>query len=192
MSRAPTEGEKSNLKNLEKNNSMTIRVGKEKQKQYNDDFAKNIDMKEAHKLFHQRLTMDFLSDLLTVQQDLALKGDPSAIKFFTDRAWGAPPKGRVHVLENLTGVNSLDKLTKAYELGMQSMAEGRLTINEWNEYSKALDSYSSHLERKGIQDLENTIQKLTETMVSICKSVNLNPELVLKELDLEYKDKVKI
>lgn len=182
--------EKSNMKKLEERSKLTLRVGSGKERVYNDEFSNSVDSRESFKIFHRRMTMDFLEDLLTVQQKLALEGDPNAIKFFSDRAWGAPPKGRVHVLENLTGVDNMEKLSKAYELGMQAMSEGKLTIPEWNDYNKALDSYSNHLEKRNIQTLHETIENLGTIMIKICKASDINPEIILQDLDVDLKARI--
>lgn len=182
--------EKSNMKKLADRGKLTLRVGAEPGRNYKDEFSQHVDSRESFKLFHQRMTMDFLEDLLTVQQNLALQGDPNAIKFFSDRAWGAPPKGRVHVLENLTGVDNMEKLSKAYELGMQAMSEGKLTIPEWNDFNKALDSYSNHLEKRTIQNLNDTIENLGTIMIKICKASDIDPSMVLQDLDVDLKAKI--
>lgn len=181
---------KSNMKKLADKGKLVIRTGNNTKKKYDDEFSSSLDSRDSYQIFHKRMTLDFLEDLLTVQQNLALQGDPNAIKFFTDRAWGSPPKGRVHILQNLTGVDNMDKLSKAYELGVQAMSEGKLTIPEWNDYNKALDSYSNHLEKRTIQNLNETIENLGTMMIKICKASDIDPQIIFQDLDVDLKAKI--
>lgn len=135
------------------------------------------------KLYHRKISMSFLEELLELMKVNALKGDTFCMKYFIQRSLRPENDVVAHKFDGLVGVNSMNKISQACELVLQAVGEGKLTYKESNELFKSLSIYSQHLrDTQQLDQMSENIEKLTETIIKLCEAANLEEPDELKKV----------
>lgn len=192
MDKKPLSKKKLNqVKKIAKNGSIEI-TSKRPKDEYVEKLPKELKSSAFNShIYYRKMTEDKLEQIIERIIFDAQQGCKHAINFVLERSFREEPEIKKHKFEGLKGVNSMEKITNAFELSLAASGEGILSFKDLNDISKTLSTFSSHLrDSENIMQLKESLKDISYTLINICKEAKIEePEQIKKLIDILDEEK---